>query len=98
LQFIGKPWDPLRNIPVDRESSFTFSLRPALTKYRNRLLCEVSVHENTKVVTFRSVYGVENLSLYPLELILVNEIGQPVCSPEKLGKIASLLHNCHKLM
>jgi vacuolar protein sorting-associated protein 13A/C len=42
-------------------------------------------------VTFRSIYGVENLSLYPLELTLVNEVGQPVCSPEKLGKMLSLL-------
>jgi vacuolar protein sorting-associated protein 13A/C len=75
----------LIGIPVDRECEYTFSLRPAQAKYRNRLLCEVKLQDNVKVVTFRSTYKIENKSLYPLEVTLVDEVGQPVYSLEKLG-------------
>ncbi|KAG6813789.1 hypothetical protein H0H92_007201 [Tricholoma furcatifolium] len=83
LQFVGKSWEQLRGIPVDREGEFVFSLRPR-TKYPCRLLCEVRVVENVKVVTLRSAYKVENLTLYPLELTVVDESGHPVWSLEKI--------------
>lgn len=44
-----------------------------------------------KVVTLRSAYKVENLTLYPLELILVDERGQPVHSVEKIGTCSVIL-------
>ncbi|GLB36151.1 putative vacuolar protein sorting-associated protein [Lyophyllum shimeji] len=84
LQFIGKAWEPLRSVPVDREGEFTFTLRPR-TKYPSRLLCEVKVVENVKIVTIRSVYKVENQTLYPLELTLVDDMGHPVYSMEKIA-------------
>jgi vacuolar protein sorting-associated protein 13A/C len=85
VQFIGKPWEQLRSIPVDREGEYTFSLRPRIEKYPNRLLCEVKVQDNVKVVTFRSTYKIENHTLYPLELTLVDNAGHPVYSLEKIG-------------
>ncbi|KZT02705.1 vacuolar protein sorting-associated protein 13 [Laetiporus sulphureus 93-53] len=85
LQFIGKPWEPLRSIPLDREGEFTFSLRPRTDKYAHRLLVEVRVQGNVKVVTLRSIYRVVNDTLYPLELTLVDEAGQPVHSVEKIA-------------
>lgn len=48
---------------------------------------EVQVQENTKVVTLRSVYQVINETLYPLELTLVDDAGQPMYSVEKIGMI-----------
>lgn len=71
-------------MPVDREGEFVFSLRPRLQKYPDRLLCEVKVVDNTKIVTIRSTYKVENLTLYPLELMLVDDSGHPVYSLEKI--------------
>jgi vacuolar protein sorting-associated protein 13A/C len=85
VQFIGKPWEHLRSIPVDREGEYTFSLRPRIEKYPNRLLCEVKVQDNVKVVTFRSTYKIENHTLYTLELTLVDNAGHPVYSSEKIG-------------
>ncbi|TFK41159.1 vacuolar protein sorting-associated protein vps13 [Crucibulum laeve] len=84
IQFIGKPWEQLRSIPVDREGEFVFSLRPRTEKYPSRLLCEVKVVDNTKIVTIRSTYKIENMTLYPLELMLVDDSGHPVYSLEKI--------------
>jgi len=54
IRFVGKPWEELRGVPVDREGEFVFSLRPRSEKYSNRLLCEVKVQDNVKVVIIRS--------------------------------------------
>ncbi|KAF9270221.1 DUF1162-domain-containing protein [Marasmius fiardii PR-910] len=85
IQFVGKTWDHLRSIPVDREGEFVFPLRPRTDKHSNRLLCEVRVVDNVKVVTIRSTFKVENLTLYPLEITLVDEHGHPVYSLEKVA-------------
>ena len=86
LRFVDKQWDQLRSIPVDREGEYTFSLRPRTEKLAYRLLCDVKVQDNVKVVTLRSTYKVENNTLYPLEITLVDEAGQPAYSPEKIGQ------------
>lgn len=100
LRFVGKAWEQLRGIPVDREGEYTFSLRPQTEKYSNRLLCEVKVEDNVKVVTIRSTYKVENQTLYPLELTLVDDTGHPVYSLEKIRPgedyslpIEAVMHN-----
>ncbi|TCD71537.1 hypothetical protein EIP91_008918 [Steccherinum ochraceum] len=85
VQFVGKQWEQLRSIPVDRVGIYTFSLRPRTEKYAHRLLCEVSVQDNVKIVTLRSTYLVENKTLYPLEITLVDASGQPVHSLEKIA-------------
>ncbi|KAJ7181657.1 vacuolar protein sorting-associated protein 13 [Mycena crocata] len=85
LQFEGKPWEQLRSIPVDREGEFIFTLRPRTEKYPHRLLVEVTVVNTVKVVTLRSTYKLENLTLYPLEVTLVSETGHPVQSLEKVA-------------
>ena len=54
-------------------------------------MCEVKVQGNVKLVILRSTYKVENLTLYPLELTLVDETGQPVYAVEKIGKRAGNL-------
>jgi len=78
IQFVEKPWEPLRAIPVDREGEFVYTLRPRSDKFPRRLLCEITVVDNTKIITIRSTYKIENLTLYPLELMLVNDAGQPI--------------------
>jgi vacuolar protein sorting-associated protein 13A/C len=82
---VDKPWEPLRSVPVDREGEYAFSLRPRVDKYPTRLLSEVKVENNVKVVTIRSTYKIENHTFYPLELTLVSDIGHPASSLEKIG-------------
>ncbi|KAJ7597035.1 vacuolar protein sorting-associated protein 13 [Mycena floridula] len=85
VEFSGKPWEQLRSVPVDREGEFVFPLRPRMDKHSNRLLCEVRVIDNVKVVTMRSTYKVENQTLYPLEITLVDDSGHPLYSMEKVA-------------
>ena len=83
---------------MDREGEYTFSLRPRSEKYAHRLVCEVKVLGNVKQVVLRSTYKIENHTLYPLELTLVDETGQPVYAVEKigmLGKSATLSFLAH---
>ncbi|TEB35046.1 hypothetical protein FA13DRAFT_1915662 [Coprinellus micaceus] len=84
IRFAEKSWEQLRGIPVDREGEYAFTLRPRTEKYPARLLCEVKVVDNVKIVTIRSTYLVENSTLYPLELMLVDEHGQPAYSLERI--------------
>ena len=85
IQFQGKSWQPLRTIPVDREGEFVFVLRPRTEAVSDRLLCEVRVKDNVKIVTLRSTYLVQNLTLYPLELILVDANNKPTYALQKIG-------------
>lgn len=86
LRFIGKQWSQIRSIPVDREGEYSFTLRPRTDKLAHRVVCEVSVNDNVKVITIRSTYRIENQSLYPLEISLVDDQGKPVHSLEKIGR------------
>lgn len=49
------------------------------------MLCEVKVIDTVKVITIRSTYKVDNLTLYPLELTLVDDAGRPVYGLEKIA-------------
>ncbi|KAF5314046.1 hypothetical protein D9611_006808 [Ephemerocybe angulata] len=84
IRFAEKSWEQLRGVPVDREGEFVFTLRPRTDKYPARVLCEVKVVDNVKIITIRSTYQVENLTLYPLELMLVDDRGQPAYSLERI--------------
>ncbi|KAL1739455.1 hypothetical protein HDZ31DRAFT_77584, partial [Schizophyllum fasciatum] len=85
VQFVGKPWEQVRTVPVDREGEFVFSLRPRTDRFPNRVLCEVQVVDNVKVVTIRSTYKIENRTLYPLEITLVDDSGHPAYPLEKIA-------------
>lgn len=85
LRFNEKPWSELRHIPVDQEGEYTFLLRPQTSTHPERLLCEIKVVDSVKLVTLRSTYKVENNTLYPLELMLVNDQGEPLHSVERLA-------------
>ncbi|QRV76706.1 vacuolar protein sorting-associated protein 13 [Ceratobasidium sp. AG-Ba] len=84
VQFQGKSWEPVKGIPVDREGEFVYALRPNLDKIMDRLLCEITVQDNIKVITLRSTYNVENLTSYPIELILVDASNKPAYAVQKI--------------
>ncbi|KAF8591826.1 vacuolar protein sorting-associated protein 13 [Ramaria rubella] len=84
VQFVGKPWEQLRSIPVDREGEYTYTLRPKTQKVSTRMLCEITVKGNVKVVTLRSTFKVQNSTLYPLELMLLDNSGHPAYAVEKI--------------
>ncbi|GAB1518861.1 Vacuolar protein sorting-associated protein 13 [Rhizoctonia solani] len=83
-EFQGKPWEPVKGVPVDREGEFVYGLRPSLDKVMDRLLCEITVKDNVKIITFRSTYNVENLTSYTMELVLVDSSNKPAYSVQKI--------------
>lgn len=63
-------------IPVDREGEFIYSLLPRTQEVADRLLIEVTAKDNVKIVTLRSTYKVENKTLCPIDVVLVDGEGQ----------------------
>lgn len=86
LKVDGTNWDQLRRISVDREGEYTYSLRPKVDRITHRLLCEVKLVENVKIVTFRSTYQVENRSLVSAEMMIVDAEGKPKSQVYKIRK------------
>ncbi|TFK77101.1 vacuolar protein sorting-associated protein 13 [Pluteus cervinus] len=84
VQFVGKGWEPLRGVTVDREGEFVFALRPRNEKYPDKLLCEIKVVDSVKVVTLRSTYKIQNETLYTLEVMLIDNLGRPTDSIQKV--------------
>ena len=70
VQVQGKPWEAVQGIPVDREGQRSIVLRPKLEPLGTRLLCEITVDNNVKIVTLRSSFKIENKTLYPIEISL----------------------------
>ncbi|KAI0966089.1 hypothetical protein F4678DRAFT_306550 [Xylaria arbuscula] len=69
VQIEGSGFDMVKNIPLNREGEFLYSLRPKMDNTLHRLLVEVSLGaDNIKYVTFRSPLVVENQTQIPVEL------------------------------
>lgn len=84
IKFEGKEWDPIPSISVDKEGQFPVLLRPRVDGVLHRLLCDVVVQDNVKVVTLRSTYKIDNECMYPLEVILVDDHNKPAYAPQKI--------------
>ncbi|KAI0171728.1 vacuolar protein sorting-associated protein 13 [Hypoxylon sp. FL1284] len=65
----GSGFDTVKNIRLNREGEFLYSLRPKTDNTLHRLLVEVKLgSDNVKYVTLRSPLVVENETQIPLEL------------------------------
>src|SRR5437016_71836 len=78
IQFEGANWECIRDIPVDREGEKLYILRPKLNKVSHRLMVDIKLEDNIKVVTFRSVLIVENRTLLTVELLIVDSDAKKV--------------------
>lgn len=83
--FDEKPWDQIKSIAVDREGEYTYLLKSRTDRSVHRLMCEVTVQDNVKVVTLRSTFKVENLTLYPIEVALLSIGSSTPYLVEKIG-------------
>ena len=96
LLFEGMNWERLRHVSVDREGEHIYALRPKIDKVTHRLLCEVKLVENVKVVTFRSTFQIENRSLVTAEMVIVDANGKRASQIYRIRKslLYSLLGGC----
>ncbi|KAI1104805.1 vacuolar protein sorting-associated protein 13 [Jackrogersella minutella] len=69
VQIEGSGFDAVKNIRLNREGEFLYSLRPKMDNTLHRLLVEVNLgSDNVKYVTLRSPLVVENATQIPVEL------------------------------
>jgi vacuolar protein sorting-associated protein 13A/C len=69
IQLEGSGFDPVKNVRLNREGEFLYSLRPKTDNITHRLCVEVSLGaDNVKYVTLRSPLLVENATQIPVEL------------------------------
>lgn len=70
------PWERVRHISVDREGEYVMALRPKLNHVTHRIMCEVKLVNNVKVITFQSTFRVDNRALIPFEIGLLDDKGE----------------------
>ena len=75
VQIEDMPWERVRHIAVDHEGEYVMTLRPKLENISHRLLCEVKLDNNIKVITFQSTFRIENRALIPIEACMLDEQG-----------------------
>lgn len=76
VQLEDTPWERVRNISADREGDHPYVLKPRVNKVAHRLVCDIQLKDNVKIVTFRSSFKVENLTHLPMELVMIDENGK----------------------
>ncbi|KAK9722186.1 Vacuolar protein sorting-associated protein 13 [Basidiobolus ranarum] len=72
IQFIDVSWECINDIAVDTEGIFIYLLRPDIENVAHRMACEVTLKDFTKIITFRSPIVIENLTKFPLDMVMVN--------------------------
>ncbi|GES89872.1 vacuolar protein sorting-associated protein vps13 [Rhizophagus clarus] len=78
VQFEGAIWECIKEIPVDREAETMYMLRPKVNKISHRLVVDIKLKDNIKVVTFRSSFVIENRTLLTIEMLVVDEHGKNI--------------------
>ncbi|KAJ3110151.1 hypothetical protein HK100_003137 [Physocladia obscura] len=84
IQMHDQEWETLKGIPVDREGTKTYILRPSVNRIAHRIVCEVKMRKNIKVVTFRSTTVVQNSTGISVDVMIVNNKGKLTNGPYTL--------------
>jgi vacuolar protein sorting-associated protein 13A/C len=85
LQLHGPAWESLKGIPVDREGRTIHLLRPRIAGVLHRMLCEVKLKDNVKIVTFRSTTVLVNDTGGTVDMMVVNGKGQMTSGLYRIG-------------
>ncbi|KAJ2960621.1 hypothetical protein NQZ79_g4034 [Umbelopsis isabellina] len=85
LQMQGGPlWESLKNVPVDHEGEHMHILRPKIDDVSHRIVVDIKLVDNVKVVTFRSAMVVENRTLLPVDVVMVDNKGNMASDIHKI--------------
>ena len=85
LQLHGPGWETLKNIQVDQEGTRYYVLRPALHRIIHRIVCDVKLVDNVKVVTFRSATVIKNDTPITIHAMAINGKRQMTCGVYTVG-------------
>lgn len=79
------PWEAVRRISVDNEGEHVLLLRPKLEQITHQLMCEITVENNVKIITFRSTMNVRNDTSFPIEMVVVDAHGKAAAPLMKIS-------------
>lgn len=86
VQLDGSGFDVLKNIRLNREGEFLYSLKPKRDNVSHRLMVDVKLGgDNVKYVTLRSPLLVENQTQIPVELGVYDAPEQSLLKIEKIA-------------
>jgi vacuolar protein sorting-associated protein 13A/C len=86
VQIEGACWESVKNMPVDCEGVFTYVLRPSIDGISHRLICEVILKNDVKIVTLRSSLVVQNNLSIPIELAVISSDGRTLEGIYSIGE------------
>lgn len=86
LHFEGTQWENLNHVSIDTAGEHVYSLLPKVDGVLHRLMVEVKLSDNVKVVTFRSTFIVENLTSKEAEMVVLDKQGKAVSQILKIGE------------
>lgn len=78
LALQGTAWQELQNISVIREGEYIYPLRPRMDNVTHRLMCQIELRNNIKVITIRSTFQIQNDTSLPVEMVVVDGAGKNV--------------------
>ncbi|KAI7902142.1 uncharacterized protein BX663DRAFT_436105 [Cokeromyces recurvatus] len=76
IQIEGAIWESLRKINLNREGEHMHDLRPMINQVQHRIVFEVKLVDNIKIVTIRSSLVIENRTLVSVDIASVNPNGK----------------------
>lgn len=93
VMLLDSEFNPVERVAVDKETESIYDLKPRVKQIKHRMVCEVVLKDNVKIVTLRSTFNVENLTAVPLEMVLLDENKKQAMPVIKLGQL--LGQSCH---
>ncbi|KAI8072416.1 hypothetical protein BC940DRAFT_233832 [Gongronella butleri] len=85
VQIEGALWETLRSIHVDTEGEHMYPLRPLVRNVQHHIVFDVKLVDNVKVVTIRSTMVIENRTLLPVDLTVLDSRGYSDGTFTKIG-------------
>lgn len=76
VQIDGAMWESLRDVQLDNEGEHMISLRPMVNKVQHRIVFDVKLVDNIKIVTIRSALVIENRTLLSVDFASIDPSGK----------------------
>ncbi|CAO3651068.1 unnamed protein product [Cunninghamella blakesleeana] len=75
VQLEGALWETIRGVHVDTEGEHVCGLRPLIRNVQHHLVFDIKLVDNVKIVTIRSALVIENRTLLPIDVTILDSRG-----------------------
>ncbi|KAF7732148.1 hypothetical protein EC973_006403 [Apophysomyces ossiformis] len=85
LQVESGSWESLKNVSVDAEGEHMYQLEADIQDVSHRVIFDIKLVDNVKTVTIRSATVIENRTLLPVEIVILDHTGRVEKSSKKIA-------------